>query len=45
MENTPIRNLGKYGLIEQLSKGLEQANKKTVKGIGNDASGIDDRCD
>lgn len=41
MENTPIRKLGKYGLIDHLSKGFEPANKTTVTGIGDDASVID----
>jgi thiamine-monophosphate kinase len=41
MENAPIRNLGKYGLIGHLSEGLKPTNKTTVEGIGNDASVID----
>ena len=41
MEDTPIRKLGKYGLIDHLSEGLESLNKTTVKGIGNDAAVID----
>ncbi len=41
MEKTPIRKLGKYGLIDHISKGFEPANKTTVTGIGDDASVID----
>jgi thiamine-monophosphate kinase len=38
---TPIRNLGKYGLIDHISKKFELQNKSTVKGIGDDAAVID----
>jgi len=41
MEDIPIRKLGKYGLIDHLSIGLETVNQSTVKGIGNDSSVID----
>lgn len=38
---TPLRNIGKYGLIDHISKRFEIVNKSTVKGIGDDAAVID----
>ena len=38
---TPIRNLGKYGLIDHISKKFELQNKSTVLGIGDDAAIIE----
>ncbi len=38
---TPLGDLGKYGLIDHISKKFELLNKSTVKGIGDDASVID----
>lgn len=38
---TPVRNIGKYGLIDHISKRFEILNKSTVKGIGDDAAVID----
>ena len=34
-------DLGKYGLIDHISKKIELQNKSTVKGIGDDAAVID----
>lgn len=41
MENIPISKLGKYGLIDHVSKGFSPVNKTTIIGIGNDASVVD----
>jgi thiamine-monophosphate kinase len=43
MENkgTPISKLGKFGLIDLLSKNARQKNKTTILGIGDDAAAID----
>jgi thiamine-monophosphate kinase len=38
---TPIGNLGKYGLIDNLTQRFKTCNKSTVKGIGDDAAVID----
>jgi thiamine-monophosphate kinase len=39
--NTPIGDLGKYGLIDHLSKKVKIENKSTITGIGDDAAVID----
>jgi len=39
--NTPLGDLGKYGLIDHISKKFELLNKSTVKGIGDDTAVID----
>ncbi len=39
--NTPISNLGKFGLIEHLTKRSSRNNSSTLKGPGDDASVID----
>jgi len=38
---TPLGDLGKYGLIDHISKKFELLNKSTIKGIGDDAAVID----
>jgi len=38
---TPIGNLGKFGLIEHLAGRAERGNKTTILGIGDDAAVID----
>jgi thiamine-monophosphate kinase len=38
---TPLGDLGKYGLIDYISKKFELLNKSTIKGIGDDAAVID----
>jgi thiamine-monophosphate kinase len=38
---TPISELGKYGLIDQISQKFATKNKSTVIGIGDDAAVID----
>ncbi len=38
---TPIGNLGKFGLIEHITERAVRSNKTTVTGIGDDASAID----
>ena len=38
MENTPTGKLGKYGLIEYVTKKFEIRNKSTLAGIGDDAA-------
>lgn len=40
-DRTPLGDLGKYGLIDHISKRFEISNKSTVKGIGDDAAVID----
>lgn len=40
-KNTPIGELGKFGLIDHLSKKIIQVNKTTVAGIGDDSAVID----
>lgn len=35
---TEISQLGEFGLIDHLTKGLENANRSTVRGIGDDAA-------
>lgn len=41
MNNTPISNFGKYGLIKHLTKDFNPLNKSTRTGIGDDAAVID----
>ena len=38
---TPLGNMGKYGLIDHISKKIELQNKSTVIGIGDDAAVIE----
>lgn len=38
---TPLGDLGKYGLIDHLTKKISIMNKSTVKGIGDDAAVIE----
>lgn len=40
-ERKELSDLGEFGLIEHLSKGIEVSNVSTVKGIGDDAAVID----
>jgi thiamine-monophosphate kinase len=40
-DKTPLGDLGKYGLIDHISKKFELQNKSTIKGIGDDAAVID----
>ena len=40
-KRTEIKDLGEFGLIEHLTKNIQIKNKSTVKGIGDDASVID----
>lgn len=39
--HTPIGKLGKFGLIDHLTKTVKITNKKTIRGIGDDAAVID----
>lgn len=39
--NTPISDLGKFGLIEHISRKVILNNASTIKGIGDDAAVID----
>ena len=39
--NTPIGNLGKYGLIDHISERFKSENKSTILGIGDDSAVID----
>lgn len=41
IEGTPIGKLGKFGLIEHVTKNARQANKTTILGIGDDSAIID----
>ncbi|HEX2977449.1 MAG TPA: thiamine-phosphate kinase, partial [Bacteroidales bacterium] len=40
-ESTPISKIGKFGLIDTISKNARRENKSTVSGIGNDCTVID----
>lgn len=40
-KNTPLGKLGKFGLIDQLSKDARLENNSTIRGIGDDAAVID----
>lgn len=35
---TPLSEIGEFGLIDHITKGLEIKNKETIKGIGDDAA-------
>lgn len=41
--NTPISQLGEFGLINHLTKNINIVNKSTIKGIGDDCAVIDNR--
>jgi thiamine-monophosphate kinase len=41
MNNTPISEIGKYGLISHITKDIKPANISTFLGIGDDAAVID----
>ena len=38
---TELTDLGEFGLIEHIEKGVKIKTKSTVKGIGDDAAVID----
>ncbi len=40
-EMTNINELGEFGLIDHLTKGIELVNPSTIKGVGDDAAVID----
>lgn len=40
-KRTEISEIGEFGLIDRLAKGVEQQNKETIKGIGDDAAVFD----
>ncbi|MBD81153.1 MAG: thiamine-phosphate kinase [Crocinitomicaceae bacterium] len=40
-DRTELEELGEFGLIDHLTKGLENVNSSTVKGVGDDAAVID----
>ncbi len=40
-EMTDINELGEFGLIDHLTKGIELVNPSTIKGVGDDAAVID----
>jgi thiamine-monophosphate kinase len=40
-EGTPIRELGKFGLIEHLTGKAEKSNNKTIAGVGDDSAVIE----
>lgn len=37
-EPTPLNDLGEFGLIERLTRGIELKNKSTLLGVGDDAA-------
>lgn len=39
-KRTEIAELGEFGLIDELTKGLEPQNKRTLRGVGDDAAVI-----
>tara|TARA_B100000768_G_scaffold101057_1_gene94080 strand:+ start:233 stop:1282 length:1050 start_codon:yes stop_codon:yes gene_type:complete len=41
INNTPISQLGEFGLIEHLTKNIKVKNASSIKGIGDDAAVID----
>lgn len=45
-ENTPISEVGEFGLINQIAQNFEPKNNKVLKGIGDDAAVIEtgDAC-
>ncbi len=40
-DRTELSDIGEFGLIEHLTKGIELKNKSSIKGIGDDAAVID----
>ncbi|MBM3405386.1 MAG: thiamine-phosphate kinase [Bacteroidetes bacterium] len=40
-KHTPLTELGEFGLIEHLTKGLKNRHASTVKGVGDDAAVLD----
>ncbi len=40
-KKTPLEEIGEFGLIEHLTKGLKLRQKSSVKGVGDDAAVID----
>lgn len=40
-KNTPVSELGEFGLIDYLTKSFKNNNKNTVKGVGDDAAVIE----
>ena len=40
---TPLSELGEFGLIERLTKGIVLKNKSSLKGVGDDAAILDYR--
>ncbi len=43
---TPLSDIGEFGLIDRLTRGLKNVNKSTIMGVGDDAAviGYGDRC-
>ena len=39
-KRTEIAELGEFGLIDELTKGFEPQNKRTLRGVGDDAAVI-----
>ena len=40
-KRTEIKDLGEFGLIEQITSGIKSYHKSTIKGVGDDAAIID----
>ena len=40
-KNTPVSELGEFGLIDHLTKSFKNNNKSTIKGVGDDAAVIE----
>lgn len=41
IKNTPVSELGEFGLIDHLTKSFKNNNKSTIKGVGDDAAVIE----
>ena len=41
LPNTPLSEIGEFGLIDRIKKSVEIKNKSTLKGIGDDAAVLD----
>jgi len=40
-EKTNIEELGEFGLIDHLTKNIKLTRENTLKGVGDDAAGLD----
>ncbi len=41
---TELKELGEFGLIEQLTKDIKLQHKSTIKGVGDDAATVCTGC-